>query len=466
MFINEKQYICPLNFNMKNVLNFLLFLAFNFLNAQTNTTPQVGEVISSTESYNTGAISQNNPSENNNIQYVNGTYVNENLTMLSDDAYAKQIDDHWFNEMRNSSLNADNQTLSNYVGDYSELNTEILKQRLQFLNSKTPFNVEYNESLERIIKKFLKNRKDKYASLIAKSKYYFPLIEEQLAKYNIPIEMKYLAVIESALNPRAKSRVGASGLWQFMYATGKQFNLNVNSYVDERHDVLKATEAACQFLSSLHNTFGDWDLALAAYNSGPGNVSKAIRRSGGSRNYWNIRHHLPRETASYVPLFYTTMYIFEYADAHNIVPTETLLQHFETDSLTVKKQISFDQIVKAIPVSKKTLEFLNPQYKLGVIPVVNGKNYKVVLPRNLIGQFVQNEDRIYAFAVADDAKREKPHPKFAKMSNRIRYKVKSGDNLSVIARRYRVTVAKIKKWNNLKNNNLRIGQRLIVFPKR
>ena len=397
---------------------------------------------------------------------VTSTYINENLTILSDDAYAKQIDDYWFNAMENSSLNIDHQTMSNYVADFTELNTEVLKQRLQYLNSKTPFNIEYNEFLENIIKRFLKNRKDKYAKLIAKSAYYFPLIEAELVKFDIPIEMKYLAVVESALNPTAKSRVGATGLWQFMYGTGKQFDLNVNSYVDERSDVLKATIAACKYLKQLHTTFNDWDLALAAYNSGPGNVSKAIRRSGGSRNYWNIRHHLPRETASYVPLFYSTMYIFEYADVHQIIATEKVLQHFETDSIQVRKQITFDQITQAIPVTKNTLKFLNPQYKLEIIPVVKGRNYSLILPRNLIGQFVQNEDRIYAFAKADDAKREKPLPKLVKMNNKIRYKVRKGDFLGKIARRYGVSVKKIKRWNNLRSTKLRIGQRLVIFPRR
>ncbi len=393
------------------------------------------------------------------------TVINANLTILSDDAYAKIIDDLWFEAMYNSSLNDDNKQLMNYTME-SELSTEVLKERLAHLNSKTPFNVAYNESLERIIKKFLNNRKSKYANLIAKSKYYFPLFEAQLAKFDIPLELKYLAVVESALNPRAKSRVGATGLWQFMYQTGKQFDLDVSSYVDERSDVLQATIAACKYLKALHHTFKDWDLALAAYNSGPGNVSKAIRRSGGSRNYWNIRHHLPRETASYVPLFYTTMYIFEYENEHQINPPKTELQYFETDSIRVKKQLTFDQITQAIPVTKNMLQFLNPQYKLDIIPVIKGKDYTLVLPKNFIGQFVQNEERIYTFAAADDAKREKPLPKNTKMNNRIRYKVRSGDFLGKIARKYGVSVAKIKRWNNLKSTKLRIGQRLTIYPRR
>src|SRR5690606_17881555 len=180
-----------------------------------------------------------------------------------------------------------------------DLSSELLKERLKILDSKSPFNIEYNPALENVIKSFLKRRKGMFERLMAISEYYFPMFEEHLAKYNVPLEIKYLAIVESALNPRAKSRVGATGLWQFMYPTGKQFNLEVNSYVDERYDPLKATEAACQYLSSLYTIFGDWSLVLASYNAGPGNVSKAICRSGGSQNYWNIRRNLPKERANY-----------------------------------------------------------------------------------------------------------------------------------------------------------------------
>jgi membrane-bound lytic murein transglycosylase D len=401
----------------------------------------------------------------NEVTPVTETYINEDLSMLSDDEYAKLIDDLWFSELDNSNLNINN-TISNVIIDDSELSTEVFKQRLAYLNSKTPFNVEYNEILERIVKSYIKNKKEKYAKLLTKSAYYFPMIEAQLAKYEIPLEMKYLAVVESALNPTIKSPVGATGLWQFMYQTGKQFDLNVSSYVDERSDAQKSTEAACKYLKSLYNTFQDWDLALAAYNSGPGNVSKAIRRAGGSKNYWNIRHHLPRETASYVPIFYATMYMFEFANVHNIKATPNYMQFYEVDSLRVKRQITFDQITQAIPIEKNVLKFLNPQYKLEIIPVIKGRDYSLTLPKTMIGEFVQNEERIYAFAVADDAKREKPLPKYTEMNNRIRYKVKKGDFLGKIARHYGVSVAKIKRWNGMKSTRLKIGQRLTIYPRR
>ena len=198
------------------------------------------------------------------------------------------------------------------------LTTDLLKKRLQDLNVRTPFHLEYNPALEKVINSDLKDRKKYYPALMARAQYYFPMFEQYLDQYDIPLEMKYLAIVESALRPDARSWVGATGLWQFMYGTGIQFDLKVNSYVDERQDPVKSTKAACQYLSQLYKIFGDWDLALAAYNSGPGNVSKAIKRSGGYKNYWNIRPFLPRETAGYVPAFYATMYIFEYAEKHRI----------------------------------------------------------------------------------------------------------------------------------------------------
>merc|ERR1711916_265254 len=225
-------------------------------------------------------------------------------------------------------------------------------------------------------------------------------------------EMKYLAIVESALRPRARSRVGASGMWQFMYGTGRQFDLSVSSYVDERYNPEKATIAACKYLSQLYKIFGDWDLALAAYNSGPGNVSKAIRRAGGKTNYWNIRHLLPRETAGYVPAFYATLYIFEYAKEHNIKAKASSLAYFETDTVQVKRQLTFEQLYETLNVDIEVLQFLNPQYKLDIIPFIKNRNYTLTLPVKDIGSFLSNEKQIYAYADAEDAKREKPLPKY------------------------------------------------------
>tara|TARA_R110002073_G_scaffold336208_1_gene530928 strand:+ start:67415 stop:68953 length:1539 start_codon:yes stop_codon:yes gene_type:complete len=382
---------------------------------------------------------------------------------------ATLIDSLWLNSMYNSPLfDSDLFVIDeDQIVDEPtiDLPTDLLKERLNHLNSKTPFNVEYNPSLERIIKSYLKNRRNSLAELMNRAQYYFPMFEEHLDKYDLPLEIKYLAIVESALKPRARSRVGASGLWQFMYYTGKQFKLDVSSYVDERHDPLRATEAACQYLTNLYGIFGDWDLALAAYNSGPGNVSKAIRRSGGSRNYWNIRHFLPRETAGYLPAFYATYYILEYAKEHEIPTKSTYINKFETDTVVVKRQLTFEQINKVLKTDNELLEFLNPQYRLNIIPFVKDKNYALRLPKNLIGTFVSNEEQIYAFAKEDDAKREKQLPKYFESNEKIRYRVRSGDYLGKIAERYGVGVSQIKRWNGLRSSSLKIGQYLTIYPR-
>lgn len=350
------------------------------------------------------------------------------------------------------------------------------------MDAKSPFNIEYTQGLENVIKSYLKNRPRAYERLMAISEYYFPMFEEHLAKYNVPIEIKYLAIVESALNPRARSRVGAGGLWQFMYPTGKQYGLEVNSYVDERNDPLKATEAACQYLSSLYNIFGDWDLVLASYNSGPGNVTKAIRRSGQYRNYWNIRKHLPQETQGYVPAFLATMYIYEYQKEHGIKPKKAPLTYFETDTIMVKRQMSFKQIAQLLDVPVQQLQFLNPIYKLDVIPYMADKPHYLRLPKNKIAMFTSNEKAIYAYVDFEDSKRERPNYRINPLvekrdSTAIAYQttykkkkstftkthvVKRGDNLGEIANKYGVSVAELKKWNKVKGNNIMPGQRLKI----
>ncbi len=396
--------------------------------------------------------------------------VQPDTALFRDEDRMAEIDSLWLQELYSSSLfdsiyrsvtDIQYETI-----DYPELSTETLKQRLKTLDAKTPFNVEYNPSLESVIKRFLKSRQKSLTRLMEVSQFYFPMFEEKLDKYDIPLEMKYLAIVESALNPRARSRVGATGLWQFMFATGKQFGLEVNSYVDERSDPERATEAACQYLSSLYRTFGDWDLALAAYNSGPGNVSKAMRRSGGHKNYWNIRQHLPRETAGYVPIFLATMYVFEFAEEHGYKPRHFDKPYFVSDTVRVKELITFDQVAEKLEMKLEALEFYNPQYKLNIVPKIEGKNYGLRLPKDKLGIFVNNEDQIYALAKAENESREKPLPRLFAIDSKVRYRVKSGDYLGKIAQKYGVTVSQLKRWNGLRSNNLRIGQRLTVFPRK
>ena len=366
-----------------------------------------------------------------------------------------------FDEMYNEVANLETNTAYNY-----DLDTETLKARLEKLNQKTPFNIAYNPSLENVIKSFLTNKRGLMERMLTVSQFYFPLFEQELDNYDVPLEIKYLAIVESALNPRAKSRVGATGLWQFMYGTGKMYNLDVSSYVDERSDPIKSTKAACKYLSKLYSIFGDWDLALAAYNSGPGNVNKAIRRSGGYKNYWNIRRNLPRETAGYVPAFLATMYLFEYAEEHGLNITKVDRPFFETDTVHVKSTITFDQISELVGVSVDELEIMNPSYKLNIIPYVEEKNYALRLPKAAMGRFVANEAAIYAHVESELKTKEKPLPQLVKAQDHIRYRVRSGDYLGKIANRYGVRVSDIKKWNGLRSNNLRVGQRLTIFSRR
>jgi membrane-bound lytic murein transglycosylase D len=346
-----------------------------------------------------------------------------------------------------------------------ELPTELLKERLATLNAKTPFNIEYNESLESVISYFLKREKEGTERLMGLSKFYFPMFEATLDKYDVPLEMKYLALVESALNPRAKSRAGATGLWQFMYSTGKMYDLDVSSYVDERMDPVASTEAAAQYLKRLYLMFNDWDLALAAYNSGPGNVSKAIRRSGGETNYWKLRRYLPRETAGYVPSFQAMLYMYEYAEEHGFKPERPKTIYYGTDTIRVKKKITLDQIAEVTQTEKEFIEFLNPSYKLGIVPFEDDKSYYIRLPYAKSGLFVANEDKIYGYAEEQLAKAEDSLPKDYKAEEKINYYVKSGDFLGRIASKFEVRISQIKSWNNLRSNSLNIGQRLVIYPR-
>lgn len=390
---------------------------------------------------------------------------------LHDDPKAARYDSLWMNELIASADRYDE--MYDEVSQLDpekvfahNLNTDTLKLRLAKLNQKTPFNVAYNPSLENVIKSFLTRKRGLMERMLTASQFYFPLFEQEFDSHDIPLEMKYLSIVESALNPRARSRVGATGLWQFMYGTGREMKLGVSSYVDERSDPIKSTKAACKYLNRLYGLYKDWDLALAAYNSGPGNVNKAIRRSGGYRNYWNIRRNLPRETAGYVPAFLATMYIFEYAEEHGLRKKNAERPYFETDTVHVKNMITFEQISDLVGVSMEELKMLNPSYKLNVIPFVDGKKYYLRLPKSAMGKFVNNEDAIYAHVTQEIKKLEKPLPQLVKADNKVRYRVRSGDYLGKIAERYGVGVSQIKRWNGLRSNNLRIGQRLTIFPRK
>ncbi|MCM5662319.1 lytic transglycosylase domain-containing protein [Galbibacter mesophilus] len=454
------------------VLMFSIFSTLTYAQKKTNTTQQKEQPTFTADSVT--VVEETLLEEADSVLIDGKRYIlSEEKTKIygfADHPEAKKIDSLWKREFFSTGLSdtlyADISNLSFEPVDYVDLPTDTLKARLAKLNQKTPFNVAYNPSLESVIKMFLKNKRAFLTRVMARSKFYFPLFEQTMDNYDIPLEMKYLAVIESALNPKARSRVGATGIWQFMYPTGKMYGLDVSSYVDERSDPIKSTEAACKYLGKLYEIFGDWDLALAAYNSGPGNVSKAIRRSGGSNNYWNLRPYLPRETAGYVPAFLATMYIMEYAEEHGFesFASNEAGYYFETDTVQIKKLISFDQISEYLEIDREEVQFFNPSYKLDIIPFIDDENYSLRLPMEAIGRFVANEDSIYARVAKEHEKKEKTLPELVETSAQIRYRVKSGDVLGTIAEKHGVRVSEIKRWNGLRNNNIRIGQRLTIFP--
>ena len=339
----------------------------------------------------------------------------------------------------------------------------VYEARIQHLDTKTPIDLVYNPYVKQYINVYTKQRRQQMSRMMGLAAYYFPVFEEILDQFNLPLELKYLALVESALNPKAKSWAGATGLWQFMYNTGKEHNLKVSSYVDERMDPFRATIAACEFFKKSYSVYGDWSLVLASYNSGRGNVNKAIRRSGGKKNYWQIRRFLPKETRSYVPAFIAVCYAMNYASDHKISSEKPRVLFREVDTIEVKHQIDFEYLSSSLDISLDELEFLNPAYKINVIPKVDGRTYHLVLPIDKIGVFVANEKEIYAHFIKLDAEKRKDYPKYSEQDERVVHRVKSGEYLGKIARRYGCSVKKIQQWNNLKNDNIRVGQRLVLY---
>jgi membrane-bound lytic murein transglycosylase D len=339
--------------------------------------------------------------------------------------------------------------------------SSVIAERIAKLDAQSPFKLIYNEEVRAYINMYAIRKRNQVSRMIGLSELYFPLFEDALARHKMPLELKYLAIVESALNPAARSRVGAQGLWQFMYGTGKLFKLEVNSYVDERCDPIKSTEAACLYMKYLYSIYKDWSLVLAAYNSGPGNVNKAIRRSGGKTNYWDLRPFLPKETAGYVPAFIAATYVMHYAKEHNLYPIMPRAIFSEIDTVHIHKRLSFAQIANVLDMPVEDIEFLNPTYLLGIIPEMG--NYQVLtLPKSKIPTFINNEQTIYAYRTKETTRDSLMNiTKALPMASKT-HVVKSGESISAIARKYGVTVADLKKWNKLPSNKLKRGQRLKV----
>ena len=310
------------------------------------------------------------------------------------------------------------------------------------------------------------------AVMLGLGNYYFPMFEEALAKYDLPMELKYLPIIESALNPGANSVASAVGLWQFMYSTGKMYKLEISTFVDERRDPLKATDAAARYLRDLYNIYQDWHLVIAAYNCGPGNVNKAIKRSGDAKDYWKIYYRLPKETRGYVPAFIAANYVMNFYQSHNILPKSPDFPII-TDTLMVNDYLHFNQISEIIGIPVEQIRSLNPQYRRDIIPASKDKSYSLVLPQDQISAYLENE------AIIHDHRRTEffpnnqiinPQNNFAshgpgdiKGRDKVIYTVKSGDNLGLIAAWFRVRSSDLKYWNNIHKNFIKAGQKLAVY---
>ncbi len=336
----------------------------------------------------------------------------------------------------------------------------VYTQRLRALAS--PVQLPYNAIVKGYINRYTDSRYGTISRILGMSQYYFPLIEEELIREGLPVELRALPIIESALSPVAVSPMGAAGLWQFMPSTGKSYGLEINSLVDERRDPVLSTRAACRFLKDLYAIYGDWTLAIAAYNCGPGNVNKAIARSGG-KTFWDIYDYLPRETRGYVPAFIGATYAYAYHRQHGIRPTETPLP-LSTDTIRVNRLLHLGQVASTIDVPLETLRQLNPQYKLDIIPATT-KNYTLILPQCSVSQYIAREPEIFAKDSAYLKEYLNPANLDKKRQERTGtiYTVRKGDTLGAIARRYHVTTAQLMRWNKLKSaHKLRIGQRLRI----
>ncbi len=403
-------------------------------------------------------------------------YTKDSVVVFTADMAPTEIDNNYILDMLDSLVAAKFFTNFEFTDDSSLLNVynfpadsipvyddSVLIERIESLNQQSIFEVTFNKQVKTYINVYSVKRRELASKVLGLSEVYFPLFEEYLDKYNMPLELKYLAVVESALNPTANSRAGAKGLWQFMYGTGKMYGLKSTSLVDDRFDPYKATDAACRHLQDLYDIYGNWSLALAAYNSGAGNVNKAIRRAGGVKSYWAVWPYLPRETRGYVPAFIAVMYIMNYAAEHNIYPIKPDIFYAEIDTVIVNDVVSFDQISEVLNVPMDELKFLNPAYKTGIIPTTSDKKYILRLQHQYIASFIDNEKALYAHKTEKGIEKEKLLAEIKKAEERNIHIVRNGENLGLIAQKYRCSVSSLRSWNNLRGNTIYPGQKLVVF---
>ncbi len=339
-----------------------------------------------------------------------------------------------------------------------EFSDEVYKSRIESMQSVVP--LVYNKYVRAYINVYGFKYRERVEIMMGLAEYYFPLFEIIFEQYDVPHELKYLAIIESALNPRARSRMGATGLWQFMQPTGRVVGLAVNSYTDKRNEYIHSTHAAAQYLSQLHTMFDDWVLALAAYNCGPGNVRKAIARSGGKRDFWDIYYHLPRETRGYVPAYTAAFYVFEHHAEHNLYPRNVKYPP-AVDTVMVTNAMNFSEISLILDIPEKLLHDLNPQYKLDYIPP-SQSGMSLYLPVEYVVPFINMQTSIIAYRdsvrIADSIRIAQSNIKVP-----VNYTVKSGDNLGFIAEWFDVYVSQLRDWNGVRGNTIRVGQHLQIY---
>jgi len=354
--------------------------------------------------------------------------------------------------------------LPNFVPTYPD---SVYYYRMQRLDIGSPIDLTYNSYVRMFIDMYANKKRGTTARVLGLAQMYFPMFEQQLDKFNVPLELKYLAIVESALNAKARSRVGAGGLWQFMYYTGKVYGLEVTSYVDDRNDPLKATIAACRHFNDLYNMYHDWLLVLAAYNSGPGNVNKAIRRSGGKMTFWEIMPYLPRETRDYVPAFIAVNYVMAYSNEHNIYPVMPKILYHETDTIAVNQPLTLGILADKLNINISELEFLNPTFKTDFIPATPANPFFIRLPKKSIADFINNEPSIYAYYQLKgyDASqyRLQDNGDYEIVTKRVTHKVRRGETLATIARKYDCSTSEIKKWNKLRKSSVSKGQALKIY---
>ncbi|HNW56973.1 MAG TPA: transglycosylase SLT domain-containing protein [Bacteroidales bacterium] len=340
--------------------------------------------------------------------------------------------------------------------------------RLSRINS--IISLPYNSIIRNHIHVYTLKQRKKFSIVLGLTDYYFPMIEDVFDSYGLPAELKYMAVIESALNPNAVSRAGATGLWQFMYSTGKLYGLTVNSVIDERRDPLKATHAAAKYIKDLYNIYNDWVLVIAAYNCGPGNVNKAIRRSGNKKDYWDIYYRLPRETRGYIPQYIAAVYAINYFAEHKLKPVPLDIP-VAVDTIMVNKDIHLSQISEVMGIPIDELRALNPQYKTGFVPA-STKPFSLTLPMTHVGDFIDLNDTIRGYKpdvylsksnrIADPT-HSSYKPAEVKGKTKLIYTVQDGDNLGYISDWYNVGLSDLRYWNNIYRNTIRVGQKLVIY---